>query len=446
MTEKILKLHLGCGIVYRPGYTNIDLEEGAVADIKAGVLDLPFKPGTVDLIEANQLIEHFDLAHCRFALAHWYRLLRPGGRLVLETPDLKAAFKEFVKSKDNDRKPRLLSWIYGVQDSGMGHKTGFDWPLLEALLANAGFSGLKKAEPQTHRYEKGLRVECVKPKGVQASQELVAEFRGRLLKELDLENNSLELVPLERHVLEPLVEKLQGKETKDLVPLLARAAVCSPQLAQALLDTAAEEEFRALFSELKSPETLARLGKALDFLAEKEIHKRLFILWSKARKGDESFPLDLKNFLEEKQERMGDLLSRGLEQADLESELSYLLGQTPANISFFHGHTIQFRARTLLNQGIKAFSLADLNKARKLFEASEDLDPSVPLLHWNLARLETEKGGSPQKAKKHYKAAVKLARLRGERKLLGLLEEEARGEGARGPVSEFSQFEHPGKP
>ncbi len=443
--EKPLKLHLGCGIVYRPGYTNIDIEEDAVADIRAGALDLPFEAGSVGLIEANQLLEHFDLVHCRFALAHWYRLLKPGGSLVLETPDLKAAFKEFVKSRDPGRKQRLLSWIYGVQDEGMVHRTGFDQKLLEALLGDAGFTALKKAEPRTHLYEKGLRMECVKPGGVLVRRELVAEFRTRLLRELKLEGNSLELVPLERHVLEPLIAGLQGEVLENLLSLLARAAVSSSELAKTLMATAAEEEFRNIFPELGVPETRAALERSLNFLVEKEFHKRLFTLWSKSRKGQESFLLDLERFLEEKQRRLMTLLARGLEPNELEDELSYLLGQAPADIRFFHAPTVQFRARMLLNTGLRAFSHDDLQNARTHLEFSEGLDPSNPLLHWNLARLETREAGGLEKIKEHYSIAVKLARLRGERTLAKLLEKEAEQGGEKGPASEFCQFRNQGK-
>lgn len=76
-----MKLNLGCGLAYRPGCLNIDSSERSVADVVADVSELPHGDNTVDEIEAMQLIEYFDLVHCRYVLAEWYRVLVPSGRL-----------------------------------------------------------------------------------------------------------------------------------------------------------------------------------------------------------------------------------------------------------------------------------------------------------------------------------------------------------------------------
>ena len=208
MDRGTVRLHLGCGIVYRPGYVNIDLHDPSVSDLRADVFSLPFPPGSVSVMEAYHLIEHVDRAHATILLSHWYRLLRPGGTLVLETPDIARAFTAYRKA-DPDRKRTLLQWIYGVQGAGMGHRTGYDEETLTHLLTSIGFMGVTREEQQTHRYESGLRMACRKP-GPGASpggdrqtaeamvNELVAEFLIRAYQTFPELRDSMELVPMDR--------------------------------------------------------------------------------------------------------------------------------------------------------------------------------------------------------------------------------------------------------
>ena len=53
------KLHLGCGKVIIPGYTNIDIQPSPGVDIKADLRKLPFEDGYADLIYSCANIEHF---------------------------------------------------------------------------------------------------------------------------------------------------------------------------------------------------------------------------------------------------------------------------------------------------------------------------------------------------------------------------------------------------
>jgi 2-polyprenyl-6-hydroxyphenyl methylase/3-demethylubiquinone-9 3-methyltransferase len=92
-------LDLGCGAgllaphVAGKGYRHVgvDLSESAlplaaahgVAAVRADVLALPFPDACADVVSAGEILEH--VPDVRGALAEACRVLRPGGRLVLDT-------------------------------------------------------------------------------------------------------------------------------------------------------------------------------------------------------------------------------------------------------------------------------------------------------------------------------------------------------------------------
>ena len=57
----MIKLNLGCGVYYKPGYINIDMFESEIADEIADICHLEYEDNSVDEIEASHIIEHFDV-------------------------------------------------------------------------------------------------------------------------------------------------------------------------------------------------------------------------------------------------------------------------------------------------------------------------------------------------------------------------------------------------
>lgn len=73
----LLKLNLGCGIFYKPGYINVDLFEKSIADQIYDVRHLSFEDNSVDEIEASHILEHFDVIQIPYILSEWLRVLKP---------------------------------------------------------------------------------------------------------------------------------------------------------------------------------------------------------------------------------------------------------------------------------------------------------------------------------------------------------------------------------
>lgn len=155
-----VKLHLGCGHERRKGYVNIDRRVTRATDIIGDVVVLPFPDGVASRIESYHVIEHLSRHQALRALCHWHRVLMPGGRLVIECPNVDEAMRAYLKGDD-----QRLDSIYGLQRfPGDAHLFGYNEKRLRALLAEVGFQSIREMAPQDYHAanEPCLRIEAVK--------------------------------------------------------------------------------------------------------------------------------------------------------------------------------------------------------------------------------------------------------------------------------------------
>lgn len=139
----VLKLHLGCGAVHIPDFTHIDVKAFDHIDHIGPVDDLSaFKTGSVDLIYASHVLEHFGRHAYRAVLAEWCRVLKPGGVLRLSVPDFEANVRVYLEQAPSPG--RIMSimgaLVGGQRDDFDQHKMVFDRRLLEHALFEIGFS------------------------------------------------------------------------------------------------------------------------------------------------------------------------------------------------------------------------------------------------------------------------------------------------------------------
>jgi SAM-dependent methyltransferase len=87
-----MKINLGSG--WRPieGWLNVDLYS-ETADLRQDLRTLNFAPETVDEVLASHVIEHFVHDEGAAIATAAYSWLKPGGRLVVEMPNLESCLK-----------------------------------------------------------------------------------------------------------------------------------------------------------------------------------------------------------------------------------------------------------------------------------------------------------------------------------------------------------------
>lgn len=85
MAEKSeVKLNIGAGVTYIPGFVNIDISTQADITLDLGKDRLPFDDNSVDLIVSYHTLEH--VSDYLFALSEIHRVLKHGGRFLVGLP------------------------------------------------------------------------------------------------------------------------------------------------------------------------------------------------------------------------------------------------------------------------------------------------------------------------------------------------------------------------
>jgi SAM-dependent methyltransferase len=167
-----MKLSIGCGNRRLEGYTGVDAVQRDAVDIVAPATKIPLADGVADEVLAVHLIEHLLPWHVPDALAEWFRLLKPGGLLVMEQPDFLKSCRNIAEGIKGRKHPDQLGmWgCYGDprdKDEFMMHRWGYWFDSLKPLVDAAGFIGAVEKETFYHRPGRGVRdfrLEAFKPK------------------------------------------------------------------------------------------------------------------------------------------------------------------------------------------------------------------------------------------------------------------------------------------
>ncbi len=138
-----VKLHLGCGKRFIPGYVHVDAVDFPHVQVKHAVdhLDM-IGPGEAEVVYACHVLEHFMPAEVHRVLLEWKRVLVPGGTLRLAVPDFNALVTLYNGTGDLSlvrgplfgRQDYLYNFHYGV----------FDFVTLERELRGAGFTNVRR--------------------------------------------------------------------------------------------------------------------------------------------------------------------------------------------------------------------------------------------------------------------------------------------------------------
>lgn len=154
-----LRVQFGCGPNPKQGWLNVDMWPGpwATPDICLDVSrDLPFEDGSVDEIYSEHMFEHLDypIAASHF-LAECFRVLRPGGLMIVGVPDVDAIYDRYMDSTKSTPAPvgdlndhsvlghplELLNYCFHQHGE---HKFLYNEDFLDKLIRHFGFTTPKR--------------------------------------------------------------------------------------------------------------------------------------------------------------------------------------------------------------------------------------------------------------------------------------------------------------
>lgn len=157
--------YLGCGKVRWPGWVNVDLSG---SDLDADLRDLPIASDTADAVAAVHVLEHFYRWEVEALLLEWRRILKPGGKLILELPcmDKILGYVAYcVQHREPLQEFMTLTAFYGDpkhQDEAMCHKWGWFAGKLIEVLETVGFREIRMMDAKYHFPFRDARFEAIK--------------------------------------------------------------------------------------------------------------------------------------------------------------------------------------------------------------------------------------------------------------------------------------------
>lgn len=120
--------------------------------------ELPFPANTFDEVYSSQTLEHFSYLVTNNIINNWHRVVKPGGRLILDLPDIKGMIDDYEEGR-NDW-DHFVHRLYGGQDyEGNTHYTMFT---LTEFLVKLDRMGLKYENYYRQHNNGGFHVEILK--------------------------------------------------------------------------------------------------------------------------------------------------------------------------------------------------------------------------------------------------------------------------------------------
>lgn len=172
----MIKINIGCGKQTWDGFYCVDAVAHKKATrppdlIHAFNFDgdrlqnpLPLNDGVSSELHNYHFIEHFYRWEAPALISEFHRLLKIGGRLIMELPDIEKCARNLIKGSSD----QLSMWGFygdpGWEDQFMCHRWGYTPGSIAALLKDGGFTKINILPPKTHgrRVNRDMRIEAVK--------------------------------------------------------------------------------------------------------------------------------------------------------------------------------------------------------------------------------------------------------------------------------------------
>lgn len=166
------RLNAGSGQMLKKEYINYDMKEwthhGMITDVIGTIETITDTLPTDFFAEIlnTHVIEHFREADALVMLADFHKLLRPGGKLILEGPDVLGAYWYYIEKKNDPG--QYIECLFAEANrlkygDEMAHRSGWTCDIAAKALRTVGFTVIHKGFGMTHGMgRRDFRVEGLK--------------------------------------------------------------------------------------------------------------------------------------------------------------------------------------------------------------------------------------------------------------------------------------------
>jgi predicted SAM-dependent methyltransferase len=172
--KKSALLHLGCGNIYIDNYINIDISHLTCADKVIDIKKVPsiYSYNTIDEVLMIHSISYLRIWEVELFLSGIFKILKKGGRLILEFPDIQKCSKILNESSQIDQQYlEALRAVFAYDNLQVQNKikyttymSGWSSLHIENVLKKAGFSEINILDPIFHEkiIWRDVRIEAIK--------------------------------------------------------------------------------------------------------------------------------------------------------------------------------------------------------------------------------------------------------------------------------------------
>lgn len=162
LAQPIVRLNVCAGRQCLPDYVNVDVvvsthkRAKGPPDVFADMRSIPLPDGIADEVMCIHGIEHVVVWEADKALLEWRRLLKPGGRVVIECPDLIKCCQNVLSGMTVPGKHPDQFGLWGLfgddttKDEFMTHRYAYSPKTLRAKLQACGFDDVREEVPLWH--------------------------------------------------------------------------------------------------------------------------------------------------------------------------------------------------------------------------------------------------------------------------------------------------------
>lgn len=150
-----MKLQVGSGdhnvssaLYKRADWVNVDIIKIAGVNVRASGTELPFKNNSFEEVHCFHTLEHVTRDKYLPMISEMYRVLQPGGCVLVEVPDFQGTVKLLSEAFASGDTQAIHIWttsVYGKSErDGMAHHWGFYEGLLRREFRHVGFSNVDR--------------------------------------------------------------------------------------------------------------------------------------------------------------------------------------------------------------------------------------------------------------------------------------------------------------